>query len=310
MRCMIRWTAAAILSAGILFAAAVYWLFYDDRLPATGRYRLNIAAIRAVAASLPGPGPTRIEAEIVSHTPVPKIAIVAGTSWSSIDMVRASYRLLWSDRSIVLDTAYDEPTARLDDAARFDARAYRNVIVAMDRADAIVVTHEHADHMGGLITSPHFKREMPKALLTPTQFDAGAEFAPLHWPAGARSLYAPLIYRGIRAIAPGVVVIAAPGHTPGSQMIYVRRADGHEFLFMGDVASNGDNVRLNRIRSRYVTSYRGIASDRHAVLLETAALHELARAEPAITLIPGHDGAALAAFERAGPIVPGFDLLR
>jgi glyoxylase-like metal-dependent hydrolase (beta-lactamase superfamily II) len=106
-------------------------------------------------------------------------------------------------------------------------------------------------------------------------------------------------------IAPGVVLIRAAGHTPGSQMIYVQRADGQEYIFMGDVASSADNIRLLKIRSRLVTDFMTY-DDRNAVMLETKALHALAEAEPKIALVPGHDGGAIRDFERRGLFTSGF----
>ena len=32
------------------------------------------------------------------------------------------------------------------------------------------------------------------------------------------------------------------GYTPGSQMVYVKRADGREILFLGDVAWQMSNI--------------------------------------------------------------------
>lgn len=145
---------------------------------------------------------------------------------------------------------------------------------------------------------------LPKALITREQFDSSKTF-PIVWPGDSRTWFRPLVYDKYHAIAPGVVLIKAPGHTPGSQLIYVRRADGHEYLFVGDVASGAEHIRLQRSRSRLVDDFM-VGSDRHAVLLQIAALHRLQQEEPAITRVPGHDAVAVADFERAGLLKRGF----
>ena len=70
----------------LVLAGAVYWLFYDNELPSSGKFNLDLTRIRAAASSRPGP--ERIEVEEVSHTFVPKIGVVGGTSWRSFDMMR------------------------------------------------------------------------------------------------------------------------------------------------------------------------------------------------------------------------------
>ena len=44
-------------------------------------------------------------------------------------------------------------------------------------------------------------------------------------------------------VAPGMAFIKAPGHTPGSQMVYVVLESGREYLFIGDSAWHMDGVR-------------------------------------------------------------------
>src|SRR6185436_13319202 len=103
----------------------------------------------------------------------------------------------------------------------------------------------------------------------------------------------PLRYDDLLAIAPGVVLIKAPGHTPGSQMVFVQLADGRELLFLGDVSWRLQNIADVRERPLFMTLV--IGEDRDAVIGEFQALHQLMEAEPSIKLVPGHDGPAIQA---------------
>jgi glyoxylase-like metal-dependent hydrolase (beta-lactamase superfamily II) len=222
-------------------------------------------------------------------------------------MVRASFRLVYPGRTIVIDTGYPLAVAREAGAASYDVRAWQRIQRAMTQASDIVVTHEHADHLGGLMASPTLTALLTKARLTPEQIAQSDRTAPLHWPSALIAAYRPLVYRGLYSLAPGVVLIGAPGHTPGSQMIYVRRADGREFLFMGDVASAADNIRLQRMRPRFTTSFSGIANDdRRAVMLQIAAIGRLHRRDPGLVLVPGHDALEFRRLERSGLLKRGF----
>ena len=299
------WRMLAIV-AGVLLVlliGATYWLFYNNGPAPTSAYRLNLAEVRKAAASLPGSLPSRIEVEVVSHDEVPHIAMTAGTDWSKVDLIRTSYRVVYPDGSVIIDVAHDEADARSFGFDRFDRGAYARVLRALGQASAIVVTHEHGDHLAGALESPNLALLLPRLILTREQL-ASPQAPP--WPAGTPKPK-PLIYATLHVIRPGVVLIKAPGHTPGSQMIYVQRADGREFLFMGDVSSMADNVRLLRQRSRYVTSVLG-NSDRAPVADELLAIRQAAQRDPDLVLVPGHDAAAIDALVRRKLLVPGFRL--
>ena len=101
--------------------------------------------------------------------------------------------------------------------------------------------------------SRHLAALLPHLFLTGEQLDS--PHGP-PWPSGTPKSRA-VRYQCLFVVALGVVLIKAPGHTPGSQLVYVCRADGRKYLFMGDTVSMADNIRLRSQRLRFVTSVRG-----------------------------------------------------
>lgn len=100
------------------------------------------------------------------------------------------------------------------------------------------------------------------------------------------------------------MLIKAPGHTPGSQMVYVRRANNVEFLFLGDVAWRMRNIDLAREKARLVSWLAD--EDRSRVREELAGLNRLHAANPELHMVPGHDAAVIDSLIKNGLLVQGF----
>jgi glyoxylase-like metal-dependent hydrolase (beta-lactamase superfamily II) len=181
---------------------------------------------------------------------------------------------------------------------------------ALSHASLILATHEHPDHVGGLLAQPDLRRLLAATRLTReqlAQLKANLNTDPfdaLHLPPSIFDGVRSLDYGRYQAIAPGIVLIKAPGHTPGSQMVYVRRSDGVEFLFLGDVAWQMRNVETTREKARLAAWIAG--EDRSAVRQELDALNRLHTAVPDLHMIPGHDAAAIDALVSNGLLARGF----
>lgn len=280
----------------LVFLGSVYWYFYSNHAPKADIFALDIDRLRNAAEQQIGEKPSHIEVEIISHTPAPRIAMVAGTDWGDVDLVRTSYRIVTYDGSIILDTGHSEIDARESGATEYDGAAWARTREHIVAAKMVLVTHAHGDHSGGLdaatdnawlstsqqTTLETLGHQVPQGVL-PIDFDTSGLFSP----------------------AAGVVIVAAAGHTPGSQLVYVQLADGGEVLFMGDTASMLENVQLQRPRSRFVMEHLTKA-DRGAVFAQTRALKALSDAVPELALVPGHDAAAIEGLIARSVLKAGF----
>jgi glyoxylase-like metal-dependent hydrolase (beta-lactamase superfamily II) len=298
---LLRWVLVLVLLAG-----GYYWLVLDSRMPADASYAFDINEVRKLAESVPGAKPTQLRYEHVYTTRFTKGMIVTGDGWSAAEMPVYSYQLIYPDRSVIVDTAMDRAIAGPDFLVPYyDVTAWQRMLKAMDTASQVVITHEHMDHIGGIAAHPNLKLLLPNILLTKEQLAHPSRMWPATLPEGVFDDYEPLVYEQYLAIAPGLVLIKSPGHTPGSQMVFVRLADGREILLLGDVVWKMRNIELQRERPRWVTALL-VREDRDAVFGQIKALGELAQREPGLRIVPGHDGSVVDALTAAGYLQKGF----
>lgn len=303
---MKRWQKRVLVTLVVLVVLGVpaYGWLYATTESADGQLPLDLAAVRALASSLPGDKPTEVRVDRVADFVFPSGVMVAGDGWSMVDCSVYAYQLVYADHRVVVDVGPDAKSGDSPFMHPHGADAFARVRRAMDDASRIVVTHEHFDHLGGLTTAPNVSALLAKTTLNPEQFTNHQGQDPAPFPATVGEGYQPLAYDGMTAVAPGVVLIRSPGHTPGSQLVYVQRADGAELLFLGDVAWSERNVETVRERPRLVTFVLG--EDRAAVLRELSALHELKAKFPEVHQVPGHDRGPVDALVKQGLLVEGF----
>jgi glyoxylase-like metal-dependent hydrolase (beta-lactamase superfamily II) len=289
----------------VILAGAYWWLFVESHLPSGAEYALDIDQVRRLAAAPRDQKPIAVEAETVGLFKPPGNFVVAGDGWQSSEVPVYSYRVVYAKASVIIDTALNQEIVGgyLDS---FDAAAFARIQAAMSQSSLILVTHEHADHIGGLTSHPNLAAVLAATKLTREQLAVPAAILPAKFPEHSLDGYVPLEYGRYMAVAPGMVLIKSPGHTPGSQMVYVQTVNGTEFLFIGDVAWHFRNIELQRERARFATQFV-IQEDRAAVFGQLSALHKLHEAEPRINIVPGHDGVVVKRLIDAGLMKAQFD---
>jgi glyoxylase-like metal-dependent hydrolase (beta-lactamase superfamily II) len=264
-----------------------------------GTFVIDLAALHR-AATASGALPERIEVERVGEFAFPRTFVVAGEGFRMHPMVLLSHRVVWSDRSIVIDTAMTPDAAKKMPGSKVDDASYARVQAAIRKADAIVFTHEHPDHVGGVAHAPDFAVLASEVLLTREQLK-GPKLERADFPPGALDSLKPIEYEGLFQVAAGVVLQKAPGHSAGSQLVYVELANGSRFLFVGDIAWTLDNIREQR--GRPAIAQLLMNEDRGAVAAQVQAFGRL---PPDVHVIVAHDPVALESDLKAGLYHQGF----
>jgi glyoxylase-like metal-dependent hydrolase (beta-lactamase superfamily II) len=269
-----------------------------------GGFAPDLAAVRALALSGEGPLPTEVRLLEVGRGEAPRGLVVAGGGFGPQGMHFTTLQLAWADgRTVLVDPVPDEATLRASfPSATYDGAAHARVQEALRRADAVLFTHEHFDHSAGVSRSPHLSEVAPRVVMTGEQLES-----PLAEEAGftpeVRARLTPLRYGRAHLLRPGVVLLKAPGHTPGTQLVFVRRQDGAELLLVGDVAWALDNVTLPRMHPRLVSWLGG--EDGAALAAQLGWLHRLQRQAPGLHLVVAHDGPHHADLLRRGVLQAG-----
>lgn len=287
-----------------LLTAAFAVLFTRAPLPLGAPRGFDLNLVRTIARAGDAPLPTSVGRWVVARAHYPRALV--GASWdfvTHITMTFPAFQIAWSDHYIIVDAPHERATHDDRFGGRdYDQAAYDGVAQALRGADQILFTHEHLDHVRGVSRSPHFAELAPRLRLTQQQLehmpaDAGFDAAQLAGLSGT-PLTEPT------RVAPGVVLIPAPGHTPGSLYVYVALANGQEVLLVGDAVWSHHN--LTRAVGRPLALALALGEDREATLAQARALITLRDSQPTLAIVPAHDDLTVKSYVRAGFLRSGF----
>jgi glyoxylase-like metal-dependent hydrolase (beta-lactamase superfamily II) len=209
----------------------------------------DIGEIRRTAALVPGRKPSRINVLKFAESHRTKNFSVKGEPATPSVQARTVFQVVYPDGYVMVDAGMDEAMHKqIGRGAEepFFAEQAQQVDKALRGARVIIFTHEHGDHVTGVIRTPYLAELAPKTILTRAQvrtLETTPQFPDLRITEEQAQRYHIIDYDRYMAFAPGWALIKAAGHTPGSQMMFIALDSGREYLLIGDAAWHMDGVR-------------------------------------------------------------------
>ncbi len=280
------------MKTAVLFALGlVAFIAPVSAQPSAQPWTADLGAIRQAAKAMPGALPLRINVvKFAESRRTKNFATLKGAPREPSIQARTAYQVVYPDGTVMIDSGMDQQVhkffGRGVEEPYFPAEEQK-VERALLSAKAIVVTHEHGDHIAGVIRSPAFATLAAKTTITRSQLQTlmtAPQMPEIKLTPEQGQRFNVIDYETTKAFAPGMALIKSSGHTPGSQMIYLVLQSGKEYVFAGDVAWHMDGVR-----SVLGKDAPWITEDEPNMTAELSWLNGLTKTEPNLAVVISHD---------------------
>ena len=261
--------------------------------------------VRRAARAVPGDLPRELHYLKFGEVTAPLGELVENGGDSLVIVAFPVFQVRYPHGWIMIDAGMNRD---VDTNVMISPSQFARVQQALRGANLILVTHEHHDHVAEVVRTTTPDLVVPKTLLTRAQVQTLIEHPnepTIRLTSARASQYLVLDYDPLYPVAPGVVLIRAPGHTPGSQMVYIRLASGREVLLIGDIVWM--MAGLERRLQKPSKASEELNEDRGVLQQQIDWLSGLT-ARKGIDLINCHDDRWLRSLVRRGILKEGLDL--
>ena len=296
-----------LIVVALLLVALFYWAFSSPALPGTPRFTIPLEALRAHVAA--HGNADQVTAHQVAEAAMPAFVSTAWSGFESERRIYTAFEVETGGETIMIDAPHPEPLhSVVPGAGAYFPDHYKTFEAALEKSDRVIISHIHGDHVAGVPFAADplvaarklYLNQAQHSLLAARGTPDEPDVRNMGFPIDLLEATQKLKDADWQFIAPGVAVIANPGHTPGHQLVYIA-TETFEILLLGDLVWTLENVSLERSRPRIIGRLI-VGEDTAAVADQLAAVIQTARANTGIILIPSHDPVALDAAAAAGAV--------
>lgn len=255
---------------------------YDDAL---------LKKIRTAAQSIPGKKAYELRYIKFAESPRTFSVTVEGGDDTPYIQARTSYQIRFEDGWIMVDAGMDKEVHAFfgkGEKQPYFTGKNDSIQKALKGARKILITHEHGDHVAGVLRTDYYDDLAPKTILTKQQVHTllnDPQMPELKMQTQQPSDFTVIDFLDVLPVAPGIVLIKAPGHTPGEIMVYLQLESGKEYLITGDVSWCYKGIAQKKLKPK--SQRDRIGEDATKIQFELNWLNGLP--EKNIQLIVNHD---------------------